>query len=71
MNHEILIAVLLLSPLVGFLINGTRFRSSNYILAGSIATTAVAISFICSVLLMLNLIEAPTEHRTLSAQFFE
>lgn len=71
MNHEILIAILLLSPLVGFFLNGVRFKSTNYVVAGSIATAAVAISFICAVLLMLNLIEAPAEHRSLSAEFFE
>lgn len=71
MNHEILIAILLLSPLVGFLLNGTRFRSTNYILAGSIATGAVAISFMCSVLLMLQLIDSPEDSRRLGVSFFE
>lgn len=71
MNHEVLIAILLLSPLVGFFLNGARFRSQNYILAGSIATAAVAVSFICSVMLMLQLIEAPAEGRRLAANYFE
>lgn len=71
MNHELLIAILLLSPFVGFLLNGTRFRSQNYILAGSIATGAVVVSFICSVMLMLQLIDAPADARRLSAVFFE
>lgn len=71
MSHEALIAVLLLSPLVGFLINGSRFRSTNYILAGAIATGTVVVSFVCSVLLTLTLIESPEDARRLSATFFE
>jgi len=70
MSHQALIAVLLLSPFLGFLLNGTRFRSQNYILAGSIATAAVFVSFVCSILLMINLIEAPVESRRLTAEFF-
>ena len=71
MNHEILIAILLLSPLVGFLLNGTRFKSTNYILAGSIATGAVFLSFVCSVLLMIQLIDSPEDSRRLGVSFFE
>ncbi len=71
MSHEILIAILLLSPLVGFLINGARFRSSNYLIAGTIATLAVVVSFGCAVTLFLDLVNLPAEARTLSANFFE
>lgn len=71
MSHEALIAILLLSPLVGFVLNGVRFRSSNYILAGSIATGAVFVSFICSVVLMIDLVSAPVDQRRLAANFFE
>jgi NADH-quinone oxidoreductase subunit L len=70
MNHEVLIAILLLSPVLGFLLNGLRFRSTNYVLAGSIATGAVFISFICSVLLFLDLVAQPEAERMLSANFF-
>ncbi len=70
MNHEVLIAILLLSPVVGFLLNGLRFRSTNYILAGSIATGAVFISFICSVLLFLDLVGMPATDRAIHANFF-
>lgn len=70
-NHELLIAILLLSPVVGFLINGLRFRSKNYMLAGSVATAAVFISFICAVLLFLQLVEATPENRRLAVSFFE
>lgn len=71
LNHELLIAILLLSPVVGFLLNGLRFRSTNYVLAGSIATAAVVISFICSVLLFLQLVDATPENRHLGVSFFE
>lgn len=70
-NHELLIAILLLSPLVGFFINGLRFRSSNYLIAGSVATIAVAISFIAAVMLFLQLIDAPPEGRRLAVSFFD
>lgn len=70
MNHQVLIALLLLSPLLGFLINGFRFRSHNYIAAGTIATLAVAISFFCSVLLFVDLVGMPEESRRITAEFF-
>ncbi len=71
MNHQALIAILLLSPLVGFFINGLRFRSTNYILAGTVATLAVFISFVCSILLFLDLTAMAPEARTITANFFE
>lgn len=71
LNHELLIAILLLSPLVGFFINGFRFRSSNYLIAGGIATAAVVVSFVASVLLFLQLVDLNPENRRLLAVFFE
>ncbi|MBC7742723.1 MAG: NADH-quinone oxidoreductase subunit L [Bdellovibrionaceae bacterium] len=71
MNQQALIAILLLSPVVGFFLNGLRFRSKNYILAGTIATLAVVISFVCSVLLFLDLVGMPPEARRITANFFE
>ena len=71
LNHEVLIAILLLSPLVGFFINGLRFRSHNYVIAGTVATGAVAISFAASVMLFTQLLEASPENRRLSVTFFE
>lgn len=71
MSHEMLIAILLLSPLVGFVLNGVRFRSSNYLLAGSIATGAVAVSFACAVALFMQLVGLPPEQRKLAVTFFE
>lgn len=46
--------VLLLAPLVGFLINGLRFRSSHVMSAGIIGSAAIFISFISAVLLFLK-----------------
>ncbi len=71
MNQQALIAILILTPLLGFILNGVRFRSTNYVLAGSIATIAVFISFVCSVLLFLDLVGMPPEARRITANFFE
>ncbi|MBY0451403.1 MAG: NADH-quinone oxidoreductase subunit L, partial [Bdellovibrionaceae bacterium] len=71
MNSQILIAILLLSPVVGFLLNGLRFKSTNYVAAGAIATGAVFVSFICSVLLFSELVGLPAESRTIAVNYFE
>lgn len=71
MNHQILIAILLLSPLVGFLINGYRFRSSNYVAAGSVATASVVVSFGCAIALFFELLGMPAESRRIAVSFFE
>lgn len=71
MNQSILIATLLLSPLVGFLINGFRYKKHNYIVAGSIATAAIVISFVSAVILFLELVAMPNEERRIAAQFFD
>lgn len=70
MNHQTLIAILLLSPLIGFLINGLRYKSTNYVVAGTVATLAVATSFVCAIMLFLGLVDAPVESRRLTADFF-
>jgi NADH-quinone oxidoreductase subunit L len=64
-------SILILSPFVGFLINGFRYKTHSYKVAGSIATTAVVISFICSVLLVAELIGLPPENRRILVSFFE
>lgn len=71
MNHSLLIAILLLAPFVGFLINGVRFRSQNANLAGGIATAAIFTSFISAVLLVTDLVGMPEESRRISVSFFE
>lgn len=76
MNHDssvtALIALLLLSPLAGFLINGlfVRKNNKNYKLAGAIATLASGISFVCAALLFSKLAGLPPEERHLHASFY-
>ncbi|MNJ91094.1 NADH-quinone oxidoreductase subunit L [compost metagenome] len=71
MNHSLLMAILILSPFVGFLINGARYKKHSGNVAGTIATLAVFISFICSVLLVTDLIGMPEDARRISVKFFE
>ncbi|HRO65933.1 MAG TPA: NADH-quinone oxidoreductase subunit L [Pseudobdellovibrionaceae bacterium] len=71
MNHSLLMATLLLSPFVGFLINGFRYRKNGPNLSGWLATTAIAISFICSVLLVADLVGMPVENRRIAVSFFD
>ena len=66
----LLFALLLAAPLVGFFINGLNFRSHNAKLAGTIATLAAFISFLCSVVLVLQLKSLPEGARQLTAYFF-
>tara|TARA_B100001248_G_scaffold262718_2_gene261488 strand:+ start:31209 stop:33134 length:1926 start_codon:yes stop_codon:yes gene_type:complete len=69
--EKIWIAILLLSPLLGAMINGFRFRSQNYRLAGSIATICVGISFFASVALFSKLLGMPVESRFFNVSFFD
>ncbi len=71
MSHSILMSILILSPLVGFLINGFRYKKHSYIVAGSIATAAVFISFVCAIFLVTDLISMPEESRRILVTFFE
>lgn len=66
-----LFAVLLLAPLIGFFFNGLRFRSKNATLAGSVATAAVAVSFLAAVSLVMKLMGLSDEERRLQHTFFE
>lgn len=70
MDHKILFAILLGAPLLGFFINGINFRSHNSRLAGSIATAAAAISFLCSLMLVIDLTHLPADARQIRAHFF-
>lgn len=71
MNHSLLIALVILAPLVGFLINGLRYKKHSANVAGGIATAAVAISFFASIALVVDLISMPADSRSISAVFFE
>ncbi len=51
-STNIAFGLLLLTPLLGFLFNGIRFRSHNATLAGSVATLASGISFVGAIMLV-------------------
>ncbi len=71
MNHSLLMAILILSPLVGFFLNGFRYRSQKANLSGGIATAAIFISFVSSCLLVNELISMPADARKIHIKFFE
>lgn len=71
MNHSALMATLILAPLVGFLINGFRYKKHSANLAGSIATLMAVISFICSIILVVDLINMPEGSRQIAVKFFD
>lgn len=70
MNEKILFAVLLLAPVVGFLFNGLRWKSKNYMIAGSVATAAAGISFL-SALLLVSKLFGEGAPKSVSAGFFD
>lgn len=71
MQEQQLFSILLLAPLIGFFINGLNWRSSNYKLAGTIASAAAIISFLVSVVLVCKLLPLPDGERKLTANFFD
>jgi NADH-quinone oxidoreductase subunit L len=71
MNYGILMSILILSPFVGFLINGFRYKKHSYMVAGSIATAAVFISFVSALLMVIDLVGMPVENRRIAVNFFE
>ncbi len=70
MSNELLFGILILAPLFGFLFNGFRWKSHNAILAGTLATGAVFISFLCSLALVSQLFGA-TAVPSVGVRFFE
>lgn len=71
LSHDVLVTVLVLAPLVGFFINGLRFRSSHGVLAGSIATAAAVISFACTLALFFKLMALPATDRIFNTHYFD
>ncbi len=71
MNHPLLIAVLILAPLIGFLINGLRYQKNSANLSGILATSAAVLSFFVSVILVSEIFSLPQESRKIVVQFFE
>ncbi len=70
MNDSFLFAVLLLAPIFGFLFNGLRFKNKNYKLAGAVASVAIGVSFICSVVLVIKLVAMPEASRAIHVHFY-
>jgi len=63
---DMMFALLLFSPLVGFAINGLRFRSKNAKVAGTIASGAILVSFASSIYYFMKLVSLPAEERSLT-----
>ena len=61
MDHTALVSILLASPLVGFLINGIRRNHHTANVAGAIGSLAVFVSFVCSILLWVDLQNLPAD----------
>lgn len=70
MSNEIILGILLLSPILGFLFNGFRFRSQNNTLAGTVATLAAGVSFLCASALFFRLLDLPKESREIFVSYF-
>jgi len=71
MSQQFLMATLILAPLIGFLINGIRYKKHSAEVAGAIATGAATISFIVSVLFMVQLVGSEPENRRIAVSFFD
>jgi len=71
MTQQTLMAILILSPLVGFLINGVRYKKHSAEVAGAIATGAAVISFISALIMVIDLVGMPAEERRITVQFFD
>ncbi|MBK7889665.1 MAG: NADH-quinone oxidoreductase subunit L [Bdellovibrionales bacterium] len=67
---EFLFAILILAPLLGFLANGLRWKSKNYMLAGSIATAAAGTSFIAALAIVMRLFGEGAP-KAVTADFFQ
>ncbi|MGE3758505.1 MAG: NADH-quinone oxidoreductase subunit L [Pseudobdellovibrionaceae bacterium] len=71
MNHSAVLAILLLAPLVGFAINGLRWRSHSPNVAGSIASFVALVSFVCSIILVVDLASMNEGARQILVKYFE
>lgn len=71
MSNQVLMLTLLFAPLVGFLLNGLRYKSKNYMLAGSIATGAIFVGFLSAVGLFLKLTALPETERAIRVSLFQ
>ena len=65
MDHTALVSILLAAPLIGFLINGIRRNHHSANVAGAIGSFAVFVSFVCSILLWVDLQNLPADARNI------
>lgn len=65
MSYTALVSILLASPVIGFLINGFRRNKHSANVAGVIASLAVFISFLCAIVLWVELQALPADARTI------
>ncbi len=70
MDQNTLVSIILFTPLVGFLVNCFRLRSHSANVSGGIATVAVGISFIASLVAVSRLIGLPEAERMIKADLF-
>lgn len=70
MTNKVLFAILLLAPVVGFLLNGLRWRSKNPYVAGAIATSAAGVSFLAALTLVAQLFGGDDRPRSIAVEFF-
>lgn len=73
MALDLVICILIFSPLVGFLINGLggKWNNKNCVLAGAIATGAAAISFVCASILFCHLVKQDDGFRLIHTKLFQ
>ena len=70
MSESMWIGILILSPFVGFLLNGAYFKNKNVKLAGAIASAAMLISFYSACILFTKLTNLPIAEREISHRVF-
>ncbi|PWU21983.1 MAG: NADH-quinone oxidoreductase subunit L [Bdellovibrio sp.] len=79
MDAQFFLIVLLFSPLIGFLINGFRYRHHSANVAGIIATAAAGLSFLAALALVFQLVNFAADsqagtsavHRRLAVDLFQ
>lgn len=62
---------LLFAPLIGFFINGLRFRSKDIKVAGTVAVAAMAVSFVSAVAFFFQIKGLPADARSLTFHLFD
>lgn len=70
MSNELIVGILLLSPILGFIFNGLRFKNPNGYVSGTVATVAAGVSFVCSAILFTRLLELPQDQREIYVNYF-